>query len=183
MKIVSIFRDRVGSDDPIGAVVIPMSRISSTGEDSGGAGNNFFVCLSSRYFFSFCLCFCFILACFWVHISCLWYCHIIASFCYVIHYVTDVDEDDFYDLEGMSFLILFRCDLHGLFSCFVLFFSWWLTIDVSWCGVQFMAFSNNFASKKKSENSLHRLICRDVSNFYDIDINFFFEKLLLFKLK
>ena len=46
-----------------------------------------------------------------------------------------------------------------------------------------MAFSNNFASKKKSENSLHRLICRDVSIFYDIDINFFFEKLLLFKLK
>ena len=53
MKIVSIFRDRVGSDDPIGAVVIPMSRISSTGEDSGGAGNNFFVCLCSRYFFHF----------------------------------------------------------------------------------------------------------------------------------
>ena len=52
MNIVSILRDQVGSHDPIGAVVIPMSRISSTGEDSGEAGNNFFVCLC--YFFLFC---------------------------------------------------------------------------------------------------------------------------------
>ena len=35
------FRNRIGSDDPIGAVVIPMSRISSTGEGSDDAGSIF----------------------------------------------------------------------------------------------------------------------------------------------
>uniref|UniRef100_H2ZAE2 C2 domain-containing protein n=1 Tax=Ciona savignyi TaxID=51511 RepID=H2ZAE2_CIOSA len=32
--------DRIGSDDPIGTVIIPLSRISSTGEEANGAGTS-----------------------------------------------------------------------------------------------------------------------------------------------